>query len=175
MMTPRKPQANESSEYFKKYINLVETINIIAALKKQLIDIEQFFKECAKNKWNHAYTKGKWTIKEILIHMMDAERILAYRALRIARNDATALPGFDQDEFAPFMNAANRSPESIMREYRAVRMATIALFENLDDAASSRVGTASNDPASPLAMAFVIAGHEIHHMNIIREKYAETQ
>lgn len=75
-------------------------------------------------------------------------------------------------EFAPFMNAANRSTESILNEYKAVRMATIALIENLDDAALSRIGTASNAPASPLAIAFVIAGHEIHHMNVIREKYA---
>ena len=171
MKTPRKLQANESSEYFKRYINLVETVNIVAALKNQLTDIEQFFREWPKKKWDHAYTEGKWTIKEVLIHMMDAERILAYRALRIARNDATALPGFDQDEFAPFMNAANRSGESIMSEYRAVRMATIALIENLDDAALSRIGTASNDPASPLAMAFVIAGHEIRHMNVVKEKY----
>ena len=171
MMTARKPQANESSEYFKRYINLVETENIVAALKNQLTDIEQFFREWPRNKWDHAYAEGKWTIKEVLIHMMDAERILAYRALRIARNDATSLSGFDQDEFAPFMNAANRTAESIMGEYRAVRMATIALFENLDDAASSRIGTASNAPASPLAMAFVIAGHELHHMHVIREKY----
>ena len=171
MMTPRKLQANESSEYFKRYINLVETENIVVALKNQLTDIEQFFREWPSDKWDYAYAKGKWTIKEVLIHMMDAERILAYRALRIARNDATSLPGFDQDEFTPFMNADNRSVESILREYRAVRMATIALVENLDDAASSRIGTASNAPASPLAMAFVIAGHEIHHMNIVRDKY----
>ncbi|WP_299117374.1 DinB family protein [uncultured Winogradskyella sp.] len=171
MMTPRKPQAKESSEYFKRYINLVETENIVAALKNQLTDIEQFFKEWPRNKWDYAYTEGKWTIKELLIHMMDAERILAYRALRIARNDATSLPGFDQDEFAPFMNAANRSAESIMSEYRAVRMATIALIENLDDVALSRIGKASNAPASPLALAFIIAGHEIHHMNVVRKKY----
>ena len=171
MMTPRKLQANESGDYYKRYINLVETENIVGALKNQLTDIEQFFREWPRNKWDHAYAEGKWTIKEILIHMMDAERILAYRALRIARNDATSLPGFDQDEFAPFMNTTNRSAESIMSEYRAVRMATIALVENLDDVALSRIGTASNAPASPLAMFFVIAGHEIHHMNLVREKY----
>lgn len=171
MMTPRKLQANESSEYFKRYINLVETENIVDALKNQLTDIERFFGEWPRNKQDYTYAKGKWTIKEILIHMMDAERILAYRALRIARNDATSLPGFDQDEFAPFMNAANRSFESIMSEYRAVRLATIALIENLDDAAMSRIGTASNSPSSPLAMAFVIAGHEIHHMKSVKEKY----
>jgi hypothetical protein len=171
MMTPRKLQANESSDYFKRYINLVETENIVAALKNQLKDIEQFFKESPRTKWDHAYAEGKWTLKEVLIHMMDAERILAYRALRIARNDATSLPGFDQDEFAPFMNAAHRSTESIISEYRAVRMATIALIENLDDIALSRIGTASNGPASPLAMAFVIAGHQIHHMNAVRDKY----
>lgn len=171
MMTPRKLQANESSEYFKRYINLVETEDIVAALKKQLTDIEHFFKEWPRNKWDHTYAEGKWTLKEVFIHMMDAERILAYRALRIARNDMTSLPGFDQDEFTPFMNAANRSPESIMSEYRAVRMATIALIENLDDDALSRIGRASNAPASPLALAFIIAGHEIHHMNAVRKKY----
>lgn len=171
MMTPRKLQTNESSNYFKRYINLVETENIIAALKNQLTDIEQFFREWPKNKWDYAYAEEKWTIKEVLIHMMDVERILAYRAFRIARNDATPLSGFDQDEFTPFMNAANRSAESIMSEYRAVRMATIALVRNLDDVALSRIGTASNAPVSPLALAFIIAGHEIHHMNVVREKY----
>lgn len=171
MITPRKPKANESSDYFKRYINLVETENIVATLKNQLTDIEAFFRVWPSDKWDYAYADGKWTIKELLIHMMDAERILAYRALRIARNDMTALPGFDQDAFTPFMNAANRSVDSIMSEYRAVRMATIALFENLDDAALSRIGTASNAPASPLAQAFIIAGHEIHHMNVVREKY----
>lgn len=171
MMTPRKPQAQESSEYFKQYINLVQTENIIAALKNQLTDIEQFFRVWPVNKWDYAYAEGKWTIKEVLIHMMDTERIMAYRALRIARNDATSLLGFDQDEFAPFMNAANRSADSIMNEYRAVRMATIALIENLDDTALARIGTASNAPASPLAMAFVIAGHELHHMKVVKEKY----
>ena len=171
MITPRKLLPNESNEYFKQYSDLVKTEDIVAALKNQLTDIEQFFREWPRNKWDHAYAEGKWTIKELLIHMMDAERILAYRALRIARNDATSLPGFDQDEFAPFMNAANRSTTSIMSEYRAVRMATIALIENLDDVALSRIGTASNAPASPLALAFIIAGHEIHHMNVIRKKY----
>ena len=170
-MKPRKLQDSESSEYFKRYINLVVTENIVATLKNQLTDIEQFFKEWPRNKWDHAYAEGKWTIKEVLIHMMDAERILAYRALRIARNDATPLPGFDQDEFTPFMNANNRSAKSIMSEYRAVRMATIALIENLDITALSRIGIASDAPASPLAMAFVIAGHQIHHMNVVREKY----
>ena len=171
MITPRKPQNEESGEYFKRYINLVKTENIVVVLKNQLTEIEQLFREWPVNKWDHSYAKEKWTIKEVLIHMMDAERILAYRALRIARNDKTSLPGFDQDEFAPYMNAANRSIESIKKEYRAVRMATIALVENLDDSALSRIGTASNDPASPLAMIFVIAGHQIHHMNAVREKY----
>ena len=171
MITSRKPQANESSEYFKRYINLVETDNIVATLKNQLTDIEKFFSAWPTDKWDYAYAEGKWTIKELLIHMIDTERILAYRALGIARNDKTALPGFDQDAFTPFMNAANRSVDSIMNEYRVVRLATIALFENLNDEALSRIGTASNAPASPLAQAFIIAGHEIHHMNVIREKY----
>lgn len=100
-MTARKLQAKESSEYFKRYINLVETENIVEALKNELTVIEDFFRELPTDKWDHTYAEGKWTIKELFIHMMDAERILAYRALRIARNDSTSLPGFDQDEFAP--------------------------------------------------------------------------
>lgn len=172
MITLRKPAANESNDYFRRYIDLVKSKDIVASLKNQLSDIEQFFEEWPKHKWDHSYAEGKWTVKELFIHMMDAERILGYRALRIARNDQISLLGFDQDDFAPFMNAANRSTESIMNEYRTVRMATIALIENLDDVALSRIGTASNAPASPLAMAFVIAGHQIHHMNVIREKYA---
>ena len=130
-MTPRKLQANESSEYFERYINLVETEDIVAALKKQLTDIEHFFKEWPRNKWDHTYAEGKWTLKEVFIHMMDAERILAYRALRIARNDMTSLPGFDQDEFAPFMNAANRSPSPALRLNILIRSGPIFICSRI--------------------------------------------
>ncbi|MDH3652238.1 MAG: DinB family protein, partial [Saprospiraceae bacterium] len=112
-----------------------------------------------------------WTVKELLLHMIDTERIFAYRALRIARSDLTPMAGFDQDDYVPYSNANERSSTSIVSEYSAVRQATIQLFKNFTDAMYAKCGTASERPFTPLALGFIIAGHEIHHLRILMEKY----
>jgi len=122
-------------------------------------------------KLNYRYAQNKWTIKEILVHIIDDERIYAYRALCFARNDKTELPGFEQDDYALHSRANERSLENILEEYEAVRNATIALFNGLPEDSLLRMGTANNNKATVRAMAYHIAGHELHHMNIIKEKY----
>lgn len=167
----RRPTSAEASPYFFNYIQLVPDDNIEAALEKGKTETLQFMINIPPSKWDFRYAEGKWTIKEVFIHLIDTERIMAYRALRIARNDKTPLSGFEQDPFAENCGAQNRSVESIIAEYTAVRAASIVLFKSFDEVAYSRIGTASKAPASPLSLAYIIAGHEIHHTKVLIERY----
>jgi hypothetical protein len=115
--------------------------------------------------------EGEWTVKEILLHVIDTERVVAYRALRFARNDPSPQPGFDHNSYVPNSGANGRSIDNILEEYAAVRQATLSLFHNLEDEAWMRLGTASNNPLSVRAAAYFIAGHELHHLQSIRENY----
>jgi uncharacterized damage-inducible protein DinB len=117
------------------------------------------------------YAEGKWTIKEILAHVIDDERIYAYRALRFARNDETELPGFEQDAYALQSGANARTVESLLEEFAAVRRATIALFDSFDDDALARSGVADGKRTTVRALAYHLAGHELRHTNIIKERY----
>ncbi len=167
----KRPQPHEYGEFYQGYVEKVKTDNLYEALasgKKLAVD---FFKSLPDEKWEHKYAPGKWNIKELLQHLIDGERVLAYRALRIARNDATPLPGFDENDFAANCQANKRSPNSLITEYESVRDSTLHLFRSLDSNELSRIGTASNQPASPLAIGFIIAGHELHHIDIIKERY----
>ncbi len=117
------------------------------------------------------YAPGKWTIKEVLVHIVDDERIFSYRALRFARGDKTELPGFEQDDYVPLSGANDRLLHDIMAEYAAVREATIALFRGLPQEALLRAGVANGNRASVRALGYHIAGHEAHHVHIIKERY----
>ena len=169
--TLQRPALNESNDYFRLYINKVAGNDIIAALSRGQKMMEDFCKYIPSDKWDYRYAEGKWTIREVLAHIIDTERVMTYRALRIARNDKTPLPGFEQDDYTQYSNANKRSPESLLAEYMAVRAASLALFLNFDDEMFGRIGTASGYPISPRALAYIIAGHEIHHLAIVREKY----
>jgi len=167
----QRPQAQESNSYFKTYIDLVEGDDVLTTLREKKNSTSRFLDNIPNEKWDWAYAPGKWTVKEVLIHLMDTERIMAYRALRFGRKDQTALPGFEQDDYISAAGARQRTVASIIREHQSVREASLSLFENLDASAMQNIGTASNSPFSPLALSYVIAGHEIHHLNVIREKY----
>ena len=169
--TLQRPALNESSEYFRLYINKVAGNDIIAALAEGQKTVEQFCRQIPAEKWDFRYAEGKWNIREVLAHLIDTERVMAYRALRVARNDKTPMPGFEQDDYTQYSNANNRSSESLLAEYMAVRASTLALFLNFDEEMFGRIGTASGHPASARASAYIIAGHEIHHLAIIKEKY----
>lgn len=131
----------------------------------------EFYKNIADDKLGLSYLPNKWTIKEVLIHVIDCERIFAYRALRIARNDKTSLPGFDENSFTKEVYASNRTLISILKEYTTVRNATISLFESFNEEQMLRVGIASDKTISVRAIGKIIMGHELHHIQVIKERY----
>lgn len=166
-----KPNPDEYAPYYEKYISKVKTDDPVEALevgKKKLI---KFISKLGKKQLKYRYAEDKWTIKEILQHMIDGERIFTYRALRFARNDKSPLPGFDEKAYAPASRASGRKIKSILEEYEAVRNATIALYKNLDEEMLFRSGTASENKMSVRALLYVTLGHELHHLDVIREKY----
>jgi len=171
MSTHRRPQAHESMDYFKPYIQKVLDTNFIDALSKSLAKNLAQLQTLTDAQWNYKYAEDKWTIKEVLIHILDTERIFAYRALRISRNDKLPMQGFEQDDYINYYEVNQRSPASLMEEYELLRRSTIALFKNMSTDMLDRMGTASGGNFSALAFGFMIAGHEIHHWDILRERY----
>lgn len=167
-----KPLPGEYDPYAIMYIKLLpDDGQVLDHLRKNAESFIHFLRSLPKEKWEYRYAPGKWTIKEILLHIIDDERIFAYRALRFARNDATDLPGFDQDPYALASKANERSIESLIDEYTAVRKSTILLFNNLPDDAWMRGGKANDHFVTVRALIYHLAGHELHHWNIIKEKY----
>lgn len=166
-----RPADNESHDYYKLYINQVEGNDFLQVLKDNLISTVGILNDLEPEKWEFRYAEGKWSIKEVMIHIMDTEQVFGYRAMRISRNDQTALPGFDQNDYVPYYDAENRTPQSIINEYTAFRLGTIAMFENFNEDMMGRFGKASDFDVSVRALAYMIAGHEIHHVRILKERY----
>jgi hypothetical protein len=171
MAISRRPGSTEFNPYYDTYIRKVKGNNFIQNLKDQKNETLALLSKLSDGKWNYKYSPEKWSVKEVMIHIMDTERIFAYRALRVARNDQTPLPGFDQNDYVPFYNALHRTGNSIMLEYESIRNSTISLFENLSNEDQGRLGEASGSPVSSLALGYMIAGHEIHHIQLLNERY----
>lgn len=167
----RRPEMEEIPEYYQNYVSQVEGNEIEFILDSAFRESLAFWELLPEKKWDYQYAPEKWTIKEVLLHIIDTERIFAYRILRISRGDTTPLAGFDQDMFVPNSNASNRSVSSLIAEYKAVREATIQLIRNFTPEMWENKGTASDATFSPLTIAFITAGHEVHHLRIIRERY----
>ncbi|WP_369994894.1 DinB family protein [Winogradskyella sp.] len=161
----------EYHPYYEGYINKATSIGIKEGLQTNLKEIMDFLSKLPKEKEDYAYAKGKWTVKDILLHIIDAERVFAYRALRIGRGDETPLAGFEQDDYVEQGKAANRSFESLIEEYESVRKATISLFKSFDDKTLLLMGKASGSSVSVRALGYIITGHENHHMQVIKERY----
>ncbi len=167
-----KPLPGEYDPYAIAYIDhLPDDGNIFHHLRRNGELMTAFFRSLPAGKWEHRYAPGKWTIKDILLHIIDDERIFAYRALRIARGDTTPLAGFDQEPYAVTGQANARSAESLLEEYVSVRNATLTLFENLPDEAWTRSGIANEHPVSVRALVYILGGHELHHLAVIKNKY----
>ena len=166
-----RPAPTEHAPYYGKYIALVAENDAIAALESQLADALPLLRGIPESKGDHRYGPGKWTIKEVIGHMIDAERVFAYRALRFARKDDTPLPGFDENDYVPAANFGARTLASLIDEFEAVRNASLLLFRPLEAAAWSRAGVASDNVMSVRALAFVIAGHGRHHVEILKTRY----
>ena len=167
-----KPLPGEYPAYADMYMKLLPGDgNLLLHLQNNFQQVKQFIYSLPAEKLLYRYDTGKWNIKEILVHIVDDERIYAYRALRFARNDATELPGFEQDDYVLASGAGDRSLESIFEEYEAVRRSTIALYNSFDQASLLRSGIANNNRATVRALGYHIAGHELHHLHIIKERY----
>jgi uncharacterized damage-inducible protein DinB len=166
-----RPGADEYFEYYGRYIALVPDGDVRELLRAQLFETVALLEGVAEARAEKAYGAGKWTLKEVVLHMSDTERVFAYRMLRIARGDTTPLPGFEQDEWVPHSCANARSMSSLVLEFAAVRGATLALMDALPPEAWARTGTASGHAISARALAYIAAGHERHHVAIIRERY----
>tara|TARA_R110002020_G_scaffold316360_5_gene531432 strand:- start:710 stop:1228 length:519 start_codon:yes stop_codon:yes gene_type:complete len=165
-------KSEEFNPYYSTYIKLVDgDKDLIEALEYGKEKTQAYFESIPSEKWKYAYAEGKWSLLEVLQHIIDTERIFSYRALCIARNDKTEFPGFEQDDYVKPSNANNRTMEDLLLEYNAVRKSSILLFKGLDEESLTRIGKASSSPISARAAGFIIAGHEIHHANIITERY----
>jgi uncharacterized damage-inducible protein DinB len=172
MLKIEKPREGEYAPYTIRYIGLLPDDELVLQhLEDNLKATSDFILSLPEEKLTSRYAEGKWTIKEILLHIIDDERIYAYRALRFARNDKTELPGFEQDDYAAHSGANRRHIKDILKEFAAVRQSTISLFEGLDREALVRVGVADGKVMSVRAAAYHIAGHELCHINIIKERY----
>lgn len=168
-----RPESNEYDRYYERYVSLVEETDIVAAMQNQLREIEKLFAEITEEKSLHAYAEGKWTIKELIGHLTDGERIFAYRALRISRADRTPMEGFEQNGYIENANFNRMKLIDLTEELVLSRKANLMLFENLTDEAWTRTGTASDAPVSVRALAYIMVGHIRHHLNILRERYLQ--
>jgi uncharacterized damage-inducible protein DinB len=168
-----RPTKGEYADWHAGYVALVPEGDVRDHLRTQIFETITLLAGVAEAKAEQAYGPGKWTLKEVVLHMCDAERVFDYRLLRIARGDATPLPGFEQDEWVPHSCANRRSMASLLLEYATIRAATMQLIDSLPDEAWGRRGTASGSPVSARALAYICAGHERHHVRIIRERYLE--
>ena len=173
MRSISRPEPGEYAPYTVEYFRLVPD-DVLAHMTRCLTTTVEFFRAIPEDLLDQAHEPGEWTVKEILLHICDDERIYAYRALRFARNDPTELPSFEQDPFAVHARGNDRTLPSLLDEYVSVRAATLSLFDGLPEPAMVRVGIANGSPMSVRASAFHIAGHEMHHLESIRTNYLET-
>ncbi len=167
----KRPDAGEHAEYYSRYTKLVPEGDIVVTLEAQTKKFVEFLRGIAEAKGDFRYAPDKWSVKEMLGHMIDGERVFAYRALRFARADQTPLPGFEQDDYVRSAGHGRSTMADLIAEFELVRKANILMFKQLDEAAWQRRGTASDNPISVRALAHVLVGHVEHHWQVLRERY----
>ena len=161
----------EYAEYFFPYISVLGEVTLIEELEISLHEFIRFVQNIPMDKFDYRYAEGKWTIKEIIQHVIDTERIFAYRALRISRNDQTPLPGFDENNYINNTEANNRGLQDLLTELSAVRHSNIFLFKSFSEQQLQRTGIASNAGISVRAIGFIMIGHQKHHQKVFQERY----
>lgn len=166
-----RPQASEYAPYYDRYISLIQDNDILTTLDQQRRQMVQLLSGLSEADGNFRYAPEKWSAKEVLGHVCDTERIFAYRALRISRGDTTPIEGFEQDDYVRNGPFGRRPIADAIEDYIAVRRATISLLRNLEEAAWSRRGVANKNEVTVRAIAYLIAGHELHHRRILEQKY----
>lgn len=165
-----RPNPEEFNPYYAGYIARVET-DVLEVLRRQADEFPAFTRNIPDNKADFAYAAGKWTIKEVLGHLIDTERIMAYRTLRFARNDAQNLPGFEENEYVSESQYHLRTLQSLADEFASLRRANLFLFESLTEEEWGRKGMASGHSVTVRALLFIMAGHIMHHQSILQERY----
>ncbi len=167
----QRPAPGEFAEFYAGYIAMVPDGDLVATLERTGRELVTMLRGVPEPRGDFAYAPGKWTLKEVIGHLSDAERVFGYRAVRIARGDTVALPGFDENAWVPMSGAGKRTMRDLIDEFEAIRAASVALFRSLTPEAVARRGTASNKEITVRAIAWITAGHPLHHGRIIREKY----
>lgn len=165
-----RPTAEEFNPYYKNYIEMVSD-DVLTVLKEQASTFPEFIRNIPGEKADFAYAAGKWTIKELLGHLIDTERIMTYRALRFARNDDQNLAGFDENDYVRESHYHERNLESLADEFASLRKANLFLFASFNETALLRMGQANNYPVSVRALLFIMAGHVLHHQKVLIERY----
>jgi DinB family protein len=169
--TASRPVEGEFLPYYERYISLVPDGDVLSMLEEQMIDTQSLLRGIPPAVSTYRYAPGKWSVNELIGHVIDSERIFAARALRFARNDPTPLPGFEQDDYVRNSNFDPYPIAELASEWESVRRATVFLFKHLEEPAWMRRGVANNAEVSVRALAYIIAGHELHHREILRERY----
>ena len=173
-MTPATaihPKEDEYMPYYSTYISLVPEGGIVELLKEQFSETQSWLHGLSEAQGDYRYAPDKWSVKEVIGHICDAERVFAYRALCFARGDQSPLPSFEQDDYIKYGNFNSRTLADIAEEFELIRRSTIALFQHLDSEAWTRRGMASNAEVSVRALAYIIAGHERHHLGVLHSRY----
>ncbi|RTY86327.1 DinB family protein [Flavobacterium sp. GT3R68] len=161
----------EYASYYSSYIQALENVELIEELEVSVHEFIRFVQNIPMDKFDYRYSEGKWTIKDIIQHLIDAERIFSYRALRISRNDKTPLPGFEENDYVENTNANDRGIQDLLTEMAVVRQSTISLYKSFTQEQLQRIGTASDKEVSVRAIGFIIIGHQKHHQRIFQERY----
>jgi len=167
----KRPEKNEYATFYEGYIKDVKGNDPLRNLEDQFQEIQSLLQSFSEEEANYAYAEGKWSVKEVLGHMIDSERIMCYRALCIARKEKQSLPGFEQDDYVNEANFNERNITNLLEDYRASRKSTISLFKNFTEDMLNQWGIANEKEVTVLALLYIIAGHEIHHLKILKDKY----
>lgn len=166
-----RPSATDHAPYYARYIQLVPDGDLLSLLERQGRETVTLLRGISEKQSRHRYAPEKWSIREVVGHLNDSERVFTYRALSFARGDTAALPSFDENAWGAASNADHRELADLIEDFEAVRAATVALFRGFSEAEFKRSGTASNNPVTVAALAYIVAGHERHHVNILKERY----
>jgi uncharacterized damage-inducible protein DinB len=170
-MNSNQLPVNEYANFYSTYIQAIENVELFEELEISLHDFIKFVQNIPLDKFDYRYAEGKWTIKDIIQHIIDTERIFSYRALRISRNDITPLPGFEENDYAENTNSNGRSIQELLTELSAVRHSNLLLFKSFSEEQLKRIGIASGKEISVRALGFLIIGHQKHHQKVFAEKY----
>jgi uncharacterized damage-inducible protein DinB len=166
-----RPTSGEYAPYYARYVGTVPDGDLLEVLERQGRETVALLQSIDETKSQFRYAPGKWSIREVVGHLTDAERVFTYRALSFARGSTSPLPSFDEKEWANMSTAASRSLSDLIEEFRAVRAATLALFRSFSNDEFARSGIASDNPVTVRALAYITAGHERHHQGVLRDKY----